>query len=169
MEKCSSYNNNNNNYCFLALWLKKWQKEKRVVECCTDSTRDVVFCFLFFCFCFFFCCFFKRALTRATDPAAPPTGRWEWKKSAVQLLECKTSRRTNKTACNSAPQISCTKLAKSHKRHHSRAAHFALIPKSAGVHHAVKLQSDSVLTNANLTLHLHPFSNYYIQSFIYFF
>ena len=100
-----------------------------------------MFCFGFL-FCFFFC-FLKRALTRATDPAAPPTGRWERNKAAVQLLECKTSRRTNTTACNSDPQISCTKLVTSQKEHYSRAARFALLPDF--YHHAVELQCDSVL------------------------
>lgn len=47
MEKCSSYNDNYY-YCFgIMVKKKKNQKTKKkencVVECCTDSTRDVVF------------------------------------------------------------------------------------------------------------------------------
>lgn len=47
MEKCSSYNDNY--YCFGIMVKKKNNKkqEKCVVECCTDSPRDVVFCFFF--------------------------------------------------------------------------------------------------------------------------
>lgn len=42
MEKCSSYNDNY--YCFGIMFKKATKKqEKCVVECCTDSTRDVVF------------------------------------------------------------------------------------------------------------------------------
>lgn len=44
MEKCSSYNDNY--YCFGIMVKKQKQNKKKetcVVECCTDSTRDVVF------------------------------------------------------------------------------------------------------------------------------
>lgn len=46
MEKCSSYNDNY--YCFGIMVKKKKEQKKKtqekcVVECCTDSTRDVVF------------------------------------------------------------------------------------------------------------------------------
>lgn len=52
----------------LALWLKTRQKKLKrcVVECCTDSTRDVVFCF-----------FLKRAQTGMMVPSTPPAGRRE--------------------------------------------------------------------------------------------
>lgn len=136
---------------------KKWQKEKCVVECCTDSPRDVVFLVFWFVF------FWKRALTWATDPAAPPTGGWEWNKSALQLLECKTSRRANKTAWNSdPPQISCTKRKRSH-RNKLPLQSFALI------------LSDEWNSNVILSwlMQILPcictrFFNYYIQIFMFY-
>lgn len=110
--------------------VKKNDKKRNVLLNVVQIALEML-CFVFLGFFVFWFLVFKRALTRATDPAAPPTGRWEWKKSAVQLLECKTSRRTNRTACSSDRQISSTKLVTSHKRHYCRAAHFASIPNLA--------------------------------------
>lgn len=46
MEKCSSYNNNNNNYCFLALWLKK-DKKRNVLLNVVQIALEML-CFRFF-------------------------------------------------------------------------------------------------------------------------